>query len=346
MEMKTRLLFAPLLIAAVAALAACGGGSKTVPADAVALVGSVPVTKAQFNGLIKQADSQAKAAGQPVPAIGSAQYTQLSQKVVAYLVQVSELEQQAPKLGVKVTSKDVDAYLQSVAKLNYSGSQKKLDAAIVKTGLTIPEARQQVMVNLIAQRVKNKVTGAAKVSTSAEQAYYNTNKSAYQQPETRNVRHILVGSKSLALSIEAKLKSGASFASLAKKYSKDTGTAKLGGKYTARQGQDVPQFDKAAFSLKKGAISPPVHSQFGWHVIQALGPVVPAHTVPFKQVKSQIEQQLSSQKQQTAWSTWLANLQKQYQDKVEYQTGYTPPPTSTTATTAPAPTPAPPTTTG
>ncbi|MGH3008777.1 MAG: peptidylprolyl isomerase [Gaiellaceae bacterium] len=340
--MKTRLLFAPLLIAAVAALAACGGGAKTVPSNAVALVGSVPVTKVQFNELIKQAESQAKAAGQPVPTIGSAQYTQLSQKVVAYLVQVSELEQQAPKEGVKVTSKDVDAYLQSIAKLHYGGSQKKLDAEIVKSGLTIPEARQQVMVNLIAQRVKNKVTGAAKVSTSDEEAYYKANQSAYHQPETRNVRHILVGSKSLANKLETKLANGASFASLAKKYSKDTGTAKLGGKYTARQGQDVPQFDKAAFSLKAGATSAPVHSQFGWHIIQALGPVMPARTAPFKQVQSQIEQQLVSQKQQTAWSAWLANLQKQYQDKVEYQTGYAPPPTSTTATTTPAP----PTTTG
>jgi foldase protein PrsA len=346
--MKTRLLFVPVAIAAVAALAACGGGAKTVPSDAVALVGSQPITKAQFNGLIKQAESQAQAQGQPVPKIGSAQYTDLSQRVVAYLVQVSELEQQAPKEGVKVTSKDVDAYLQSIAQLHYGGSSKKLDAAITKSGLTIAEARQQVMVNLIAQRVKAKVTAAAKVTTADEQSYYNTNKATYHLPKTRNVRHILVSSKSLALQLEQKLKNGASFASLAKKYSKDTGTAQLGGKYTAREGQDVPQFDQVAFSLKTNQISPPVHTQFGWHIIQALGPVVPAHTASFAKVKAQIEQQLVAQKQQTAWSTWLANLTKQYQGKIVYATGYAPPPTTTTPTTtpAPAPAPAPPTTTG
>jgi foldase protein PrsA len=345
MEMKTRLLFAPLLIAAVAALAACGGGSKSVPSDAVALVGSVPITKVQFNGLIKQAESQAKAAGQPVPKIGSAQYTQLSQRVVAYLVQVSELEQQAPKLGVTVTDKDVDAYLQSVAKLHYGGSEKKLDAAIAKSGLTLAEARAQVKVNLIAQRVKGKVTAAAKVSKSDEMAYYKSNSASYHQPKSRNVRHILVNSKSLALSLEKKLHNGASFASLAKKYSKDTGTAQLGGKYTAKDGQDVPAFDKAAFSLKTGAISAPVHSPYGWHIIEAIGPVMPPHTVPFSQVQTQIEQQLVSQKQQSAWSTWLDNLQKQYKDKIVYATGYEPPTTSTTATTTPSPAPAP-TTTG
>lgn len=364
--MKTRLLFArwlqapsakppargrktaPLrwagLIAAVAALAACGGGSKTVPPDAVALVGSVPITKVQFNDLIKQAESQAKATGQPVPTIGSAQYTQLTQRAVAYLVQVSELEQQAQKLGVKVTSKDVDAYFQSLVKLHYNGSQRKLDAAIIKAGLTVAQYRAQVMVNLIAQRVKTKVTAAAKVSTSDEQAYYKSNASAYHLPKTRNVRHILVSSKKEALSIEKKLQGGASFASLAKKYSKDTGTAQLGGKYTAKEGQDVAQFDQVAFSLKTNAISPPVHTQFGWHIIQATGPVVPAHTVPFSKVQSQIQQQLLSQKQQAAWSTWLANLQKQYKGKIVYATGYEPP-TTTAAPTSPNPAPAP-TTTG
>lgn len=338
--MKTRLLFAPLLIAAVAALAACGGGAKTVPPNAVALVGSTPITKAQFNQLIKQAESQARAAGQPVPTIGSAQYTQLSQRVVAYLVQVSELEQQAPKYGVKVTDKDVDAYLQSVAKLHYKGSKKALDEAIAKSGLTVAEAKQQVMVNLIAQRVKTKVTAAAKVSKSDELAYYKTNQATYHQPKTRDVRHILVGSRSQALQLEAKLKSGASFASLAKKYSKDNGpngTAQHGGKYTATEGRDVPQFDKAAFALKTGAISAPVHSTYGWHIIEAVGPVQPAHTEPFSKVKSQIEQQLSEQKQQSAWQTWLENLTKQYKDKIVYATGYAPPAT-TTGTTPVAPT--------
>ena len=340
--MKTRLLFVPLLIAAMTALAACGGGSKTVPSNAVALVGSQPITKVQFNGLVKQAESQAKAQGQPVPKLGSAQYTDLSQRVVAYLVQVSELEQQAPKEGVTVTSKDVDAYLQSLAKLHYGGSTKALDAAITKSGLTIAEARQQVMVNLLAQKVKTKVTTAAKVTTADAQSYYNTNKASYHLPATRNVRHILVGSKSQALKLEQKLKNGASFASLAKRYSKDTGTAALGGKYLAKKGQDVPQFDQVAFSLKTNQISAPVHSQFGWHIIQALGPVQPAHTEPFSKAKVQIEQQLLQTKQQNAWQAWLANLTKQYQGKIEYATGYTPPTTTTAATQTIAP----PTTTG
>ena len=54
--------------------------------------------------------------------------------------------------------------------------------------------------------------------------------------KTREVAHILVSSKSLADQIETKLKNGESFAKLAKKYSKDTGSAQQGGKLCVAHG--------------------------------------------------------------------------------------------------------------
>src|SRR5207253_8943837 len=63
---------------------------------------------------------------------------------------------------------------------------------------------------------------------------------------------------SLATQLESRLKGGESFASLAKKYSKDPSSAKVGGKLTITKGQTVAPFDKVAFSLKTGETSPPV----------------------------------------------------------------------------------------
>ena len=112
-----------------------------------------------------------------------------------------------------------------------------------------------------------------KVSDADIQEYYNTHKTQYVQPESRDVRHILVPKKALADSLYAQLKSGANFAQLAKRYSKDPGSAANGGKLTVSKGQTVPEFDKTAFSLKKGELSQPVKTQYGYHIIQALSAV-------------------------------------------------------------------------
>ena len=345
--MKTRLLFALLLVAATAALAACGGGSSSVPSGAVAVVGSTPVTKAQFDSLMAEAVAGAKASGQPAPTIGTPQYTQLRDRVVAYLVQASELEQQAAKLGVSVSSTDVSKVISNLAKLHYGGSMKKLETALKAVGSTLPQYESQERVNLLAQKVKTKVTASAKVTLAQEKAYYQTNLASYSvsAATTREVAHILVKTKSLATKIEKKLKNGGNFAALAKQYSIDTGSAQNGGKLCiAKSGQSgsciqtVPPFAKAAFALKTGQISPPVHSQYGWHVIKALGPVtnVKAHTNSFGKEQATIKQALLSQQQSTLWSTWVNNLQKEYQGKVSYQTGYAPATTTTTLPTVPA----------
>ena len=351
--MKTRLLFVPLLAATVATLAACGGGSAAVPAGDVALVNSSPVTSLQFNAVLSQAEAQAKNSGQTVPAIGTPQYTALKTQIAAYLVEVAEVEQQAQKLDVKVTSKDVDTFLTKLAKDKYSGDMKKLLTTFNLTqaaisihhhchGIPVTERLADGM-NLTTTKIRTKITSPAKVTSADALAYYKANISTYSVPaqSTRSVEHILVKSKSLANNLENQLKGGASFATLAKKYSKDPGSAAQGGKFLATKGKEVPAYDDAAFSLKTGVLSAPVdatasaNGSFGWFIIKALGPVknTKAHTTTFKQAQATIEQTLLPQKQQTLWSTYLANLAKQYAGKVSYGAGYAPPPTTAITTT-------------
>ena len=65
-----------------------------------------------------------------------------------------------------------------------------------------------------------------------------TNKAQYGTAASRDVRHILVNNKTLADTLETQLKDGGDFAALAKKYSKDPGSAKLGGKLDDHEGPD------------------------------------------------------------------------------------------------------------
>jgi parvulin-like peptidyl-prolyl isomerase len=340
MEMKTRVLFLLLALVLVAALAACGGGgnSGSVPTDSIAQVGSTPITKATFNGLLAVACGSRKAQGQPCPTIGTPTYTSLRDSLVTFLVQQAELQQEADKLGVSVTQKDIDKQVDTIKKTYYQGNEKKFEDALKKDGITLAQLDQyELRPHLLGQKLQSKVTADIKVSDAAALKYYNANKASFQTPKTREVRHILVKSKTLAQKIENEVKNGGNFAKLAKKYSKDTGSAAQGGKLCVAHGgssgacqQTVVPFDKAAFSLKTNGVSL-VHSVYGWHVLQAIAAVKPAHTQTFSEVKSQIEANLASQQKQTAWTKWFAKMQDEFKGKVSYQTGYAPP--ATTATT-------------
>jgi foldase protein PrsA len=352
MEMKTRVPLLSLTLAVAALLAAgCGGGgSGPVPSDSIAKVGSTKITKTDFNSLMNVAFARYKAQGQAAPKVGTPAYNQLKEQAVSFLVQEEELTEAGQKLGVTVTQKDIDDRLALIRKTYYTNSQKKLEAALKKDDITLDELEQyNLRPTLLSEKLQAKVTSNIKVSQSAAQKYYNQNKASFTTPKTREVRHILVNSKSLAQKIETQLKHGASFATLAKKYSKDTASAAQGGKLCVAHGgssgacqQTVPPFDKASFSLATNEISDPVHSVYGWHIIQPVGPVKPSHTQTFKEVESQIQANLAQQQKQVAWSNWLAKLKKDFQGKVTFQSGYAP----VTTTTPTVSTPTTPTTTG
>ncbi len=348
--MKNRFLPLPLvLVPALIAgllLAGCGGGSaSSVPADAVAVVGSTPITKAQFDQLMKTAQGEDKAHGQAFPTVGTTAYTQLRDQAIGYLVQAAELEQEAKKMGLSITQKDINARFTQIEQQYYKGSKKKFVAGLKKSGLTLEQFAQLQRVTLLAQKVNQKVVAGIKVTQADAKAYYQAHKASFIIPETREVRHILVKSKKLADQLELKLKNGAKFTTLVKKYSKDPSTASQGGKICVAHGgnsgscvQTVRQFDKVSFSLKTDQISQPVHSPYGWHIIQALTPIKPGHTESFSKVSGQIQANLLQQKQAAAWQAWLSKMQHDFLGKVSYQTGYAPATTAVTTTSGPPPT--------
>lgn len=342
--MKTfRFLPLPLLLVVALLVAGCGGGgSKSLPQDAVALVGSDTITKTQYNDLLAAARNQYKARKQAFPKIGTTAYKSLSDSAVSYLVQESELEQKAKALNISVTDKDVSKQITQIKTQYFGGSQKKYEAQLKAQGLTEAQLRLDLHAQILAQRLYDKVTANVKVTDAAVKAYYEKNKSQYTTPESRNVRHILVSSKQKAESILTQLHNGGDFAALAKKYSTDTSSAKQGGKLCVSHGagtsssgciQTVAAFDKAAFSLKTKEISQPVHSTYGWHIIQALTPITPAKVSPLASVKETIRASLLSTKKTSVMQAWVNKLKQDFSKNVRYQSGYEPAAT-TSATTA------------
>lgn len=105
-------------------------------------------------------------------------------------------------------------------------------------------------------------------------------------------RHILVSTETEAKNIMAKLKK-AKFEDLAKKYSKDSGSAKNGGDLGWQSPANlVPEFSNAMTKLKKGEVaSAPVKSQFGWHIIK-MDDVRDMKFPDYEQIKPRIAAQM------------------------------------------------------
>jgi parvulin-like peptidyl-prolyl isomerase len=311
--------------------------SKTVPASDVAEVCGTGITRTQLDRLLAQAKQSYKTQKRPFPPVGTSEYVALRDQAIRFLVQRVEFEQQAAKLGVKVTDKDIADRLALVKKQCCGGDESKYKKALAAQGVTDQDVRDDVRSTLISEALVKKVTQDIKVSDGEVSRYYQQNMSQYRQPESRRVRHILVKSKALANKLYAQLKGGADFAKLAKKYSQDPGSKQVGGEYTDTKGTFVAPFEKVAFALKTNQLSKPVHTQFGWHLIQALGPIVAAKTTPLSQVRTAIRQQLLQTAKTTASSEWAKQVDATYSNKIDYQTGFAPAPatgsTSPSATT-------------
>lgn len=158
----------------------------------------------------------------------------------------------------------------------------------------IKETVKEFQAQLIRQKYLEQITKEAATEEKVKDRYDTLAKELNGKDEIK-VRHILVKDKATADNLRKQLASGASFAKLAKQYSLDTGTKDKGGDlgYFV-QGRLNKAFETAAFSLKKGEISQPSSTGFGWHIIEVQDRR-PAKPVAFDQAKNVIQQQLKAE---------------------------------------------------
>jgi parvulin-like peptidyl-prolyl isomerase len=326
--MKRSLLLAAAALAVLTLVAAGCGDSDEVPADAVAVVDGSTITRASLDELLARAKKSYAAQNRDFPKAGTAEYQSLQTQAVAFLVQREEYAREADELGVKVTDAEITKKLDDVKKQYFGGSQAKFVKGLKDQGYTVESLSEDLRSQVLTEKIYEKLTNDVKITDADLEKYYGENKSKYTVPESRSVRHILVKTKAEADKLHTELSGGADFAVLAKANSLDPGSKDQGGKLTVSRGQTVAPFDKAAFSLKTNELSKPVKTEFGYHLIQPLAAVKAGSVTPFAQVKDQLKSQLESERKNTAVNDWVADVEKKYEDKVQYAAGFEPPDTS------------------
>ncbi|MCQ8279008.1 peptidylprolyl isomerase [Acetobacteraceae bacterium KSS8] len=175
--------------------------------------------------------------------------------------------------------------------------QKALVIAAKKEGLEKDPAAQKAMQAAADQALQNvylsRIVGP-QADDAAVKDVYARDYAGKPGEEEIHARHILVADEKTAQDIIKQLKAGADFATLAKKYSTDKASVDAGGGDLGwfKKGDMLPEFSNAAFAMKKGEISDkPVHTRYGWHVIQVLDTRI-SPPPAFDTVAAQIRQKL------------------------------------------------------
>ena len=152
-----------------------------------------------------------------------------------------------------------------------------------------------------------KLRPARKYGDDALRAYYNQHIDEYKVQNRVHAEHILfktVGKtdaevaeiRKKAEDVLKQAKTGGNFEDLAKKNSEDDGSKAKGGDLGwIVEGQTVPQFQQAAFSLPKGSVSDLVKTEYGFHIIKVLDQET-AHTKSFEEVRDRSSRSLSTRR--------------------------------------------------
>ncbi|KOP67562.1 peptidylprolyl isomerase [Bacillus sp. FJAT-18019] len=212
------------------------------------------------------------------------------------------LQQELNKKSITVTDADVDKDIETL-KASFP-SEAQFESALQQNGMTMDDLKEQTKTQI---ELKKLMGDKIKVTDEEVKEIYDQNKDSFATPEQVRASHILVETKEEAEKIEKQLKEGADFAAIAKEKNQDA-TKDTGGDLDFfGRGEMDPAFEEAAFKLKKGEISAPVKSSFGYHIIKVTDRKA-ATNPTFEDKKEEIRGQLENQKVYQGSNAYIQEL--------------------------------------
>lgn len=188
------------------------------------------------------------------------------------------------------------------------------DAGFDEAGYTEYTRRE-----LAARQVFNDLTQTGEPDEKQVRAFYEEHRAEMNRPEAVQVRHILVkvapgadpstveAARLRLMGMRASIVAGADFASIALSGSEDASASEGGDLGYFPRGRMLPEFEAAAFALTPGAVSEPVRTSVGWHLIY-LENHMEASNVPQEQGLEMVRAYLARQQQVQARLQALAQL--------------------------------------
>ena len=172
---------------------------------------------------------------------------------------------------------------------------------------------QKVKEDMLVNFAMGKALEAVKPATEEEvKKFYEENKDKFAKGESVNASHILVDTEEDATALLAKINAGEiSFEDAARENSSCPSAENGGNLGEFTRGQMVKEFDEAVFSMEVGEIRGPVKTQFGFHLIK-LCAKNEAKTYEFDEIKAELSDMASKDKQQKAYQSKINQLKILY----------------------------------
>ncbi|MBN2808768.1 MAG: peptidyl-prolyl cis-trans isomerase [Deltaproteobacteria bacterium] len=181
------------------------------------------------------------------------------------------------------------------------------DPAVVKQ---VEEASRKIVLAALLQK---EIESRIKAPTPEEvEQYYQSHKEEFQQEKQVKAQHILVKTEAEAVKIADELKKGGDFATLAREKSSCPSAAQGGDLGFFSRNRMVKEFADAAFALKKGEISPPVKTKFGYHIIKVTD-IKEASARPLDEVRTTIENKITQEQKNQIFKEYIDGLKKKNQ---------------------------------
>lgn len=294
------------------------------PGDIVARIGKTEIKWQDLDSVVNDVVKQSTMQGRPVPVdqMAAVRYNVLDRMVTQELLLQDARKNPPADLDAKV-KEQLDRIRQR------EGNEETFKQHLTEAGLTLEKLTEQIRDGITVQENVQRIVNAnVKVEPADCQKFFDDNRGQFRVPEMVRASHILIlcspdataeiktQKLAQARAAQALVKGGDKFEDVARKFSEDTTTAKLGGDlgYFAA-GQMVREFDTAVFALKQDEVSDVVATQFGYHLIKLHDRKPPGERT-FAEVKDDIERYLRNQRGQEVGANYMKTLREQIKVEV------------------------------
>jgi peptidyl-prolyl cis-trans isomerase C len=304
----------PFFTAVLCLLVICPAAiAQKTQTNAASVNGSM-ITAEEVDREFKLLEKRMAQQGRP---LSGAQVEDVRDKVLENLINLELLAQESQKQNIQIEAPAVEQQFNAFRSRFQDDAE--FEKVLFEMAFTEDEIRAKIRETLAVRKlISLKVEKGLSVSDEELRSFYQENRSVFQQPEKVRARHILVkvdpqtDKEKARKTIDAardRLVKGEDFAAVAREVSEGPSAPQGGDLGFFGRGQMVEPFEKAAFSLETGEISPVVETQFGYHVLQVTDHE-PEKTLAYDEVKGRLEEVLLREKTKQGTDQYIEELRE------------------------------------